>query len=387
LWFFIQRTITEEVRKFDFESNELTLHHASLKMTLNVARKPGSVKSFRRSRDSRTRGVTLLTILSIDLGGSHITCAAVRGREVLAEEGISTDARLLAENLNKISVMLHHCILASCVNKAELRGIAVGYCGIVDAKTGSILSTLNKYTDCGEIDLQAWAAREFQLPLRLENDACLALLGEVYAGAAQGAKDVVMITLGTGIGGAAMIGGRLLRSHAGQAGCLGGHLPVNLHGRRCTCGALGCAEAEASSAVLPTLCREHPAFAGSYLAQQEVLNFEALFRALDANDSVAEEVLNHCLHVWSVLTVGLIHAYGPELVLFGGGVMRRGTGLLDPIREYVGTHAWRTSRGLPRIARAQLGDRAALLGGMKLFDGPISEGVLQERQEGTHVRL
>jgi glucokinase len=328
-----------------------------------------------------------LTILSIDLGGSHITCAAVRDQEVLAEEVISTDAMLLAENLNEIAVMLRRCIVASRVSEAELRGIAVGYCGIVDAGTVSILSTLNKYTDCGEIDLRAWAAREFQLPLRLENDACLALLGEVYAGVAQGAKDVVMITLGTGIGGAAMIDGRLLRSHAGQAGCLGGHLPVNLHGRRCTCGAIGCAEAEASSAVLPILCREHPAFTGSYLAQQPVLNFETLFRAVDATDFVAKEVLNHCLHVWSVLTVGLIHAYGPELVVFGGGVMRRGAELLDPIREYVGAHAWRTSRGLPRIARAQLGDRAALLGGMRLFDGSISAGVLEPKQEGTHVRL
>ncbi len=74
----------------------------------------------------------------------------------------------------------------------------------------------------------------------------MALLGERYAGAGRGFDDIVMTTLGTGIGGAAMIGGKLLRGKHAQAGCLGGHIPVKFGGRQCTCGAIGCAEAEAS---------------------------------------------------------------------------------------------------------------------------------------------
>jgi len=74
----------------------------------------------------------------------------------------------------------------------------------------------------------------------------MALLGERHAGAAAGCDDVVMVTLGTGVGGAAMIGGRLLRGRHFQAGCLGGHLPVRFDGRRCICGAVGCVETEAS---------------------------------------------------------------------------------------------------------------------------------------------
>ena len=251
----------------------------------------------------------------------------------------------------------------------QLDGVALGFCGIVDGERNEILSTLDKYSDAVGVDLHGWAQQEFGLSLRIENDACMALLGEHRAGAAQSARDVVMITLGTGIGGAAMLGGRLLRSYAGQAGCLGGHLPVNFRGRRCSCGAVGCAESEASTAVLPILCREASGFDTSLLAAEPRLDFKALFRAVDAEDAVASGILDHCVSVWSALTVGLIHAYGPELVVFGGGVMQRGEALLEPIRAYVAEHTWGTKRGLPGIVAAQLGVRAALLGGGTLF-GP-----------------
>jgi glucokinase len=126
----------------------------------------------------------------------------------------------------------------------------------LESRTGEVLSTLNKFADIQQVDLSAWSARELGLPVRFENDARMALLGEHSAGAAQGAQDVVMVTLGTGIGGAAMLQGHLLHSRYGQAGCLGGHLTVNFRGRRCKCGAIGCAEAEASTSVLEEVCRE-----------------------------------------------------------------------------------------------------------------------------------
>lgn len=318
-----------------------------------------------------------VAVLSIDLGGSHIGCAVVEGDAILAELELPTSAGSLAGNLDRITEGLWHVAVRSGVRQRSLQGIAIGFCGIVDGSTGEILSTLDKYADATSQDLRAWAQREFGLPVRIENDACLALLGESFAGAARGARDVVMVTLGTGIGGAAMLEGRLLRSSAGQAGCLGGHLPVNFRGRLCSCGAVGCAEAEASTAVLPLLCHEHPGFPKSLLAQESELDFATVYRAADAGDTVAADIVVHCEQVWAALTVGLIHAYGPELVLFGGGVLQRGCRLLEPIRRYVEKHMWRTSRGVPRIESAALGSRAALLGGAALF------GVDRQRGGGS----
>ncbi|MGI8772120.1 MAG: ROK family protein, partial [Acidobacteriaceae bacterium] len=303
-----------------------------------------------------------MRVLGIDCGGSHLSCALIDDKKLLAHASLETAATSLREILPLLASTLRDLCRSCSVSVQSCSGLGIGLPVILEARTGAVLSTLNKYCDLPQIDLAAWSERELGLPIRFENDARMALLGEQFAGAAVGAQDVVMITLGTGIGAAAMLQGRLLHSRYGQAGCLGGHLTVNFRGRRCKCGAIGCAEAEASTAALADICREWPDFDRSTLANEGDLNFETLFRCKDAGDAVADEVLHHCLEVWSALTVSLIHAYGPELVLFGGAVMRRDAEILEPIRRYVATHMWRTIHGPPRIEAATLGSHAALFG-------------------------
>lgn len=179
--------------------------------------------------------------ISIDLGGSHATVAIVQGATVLASLEVTLDP---AENLRPVldvfAASIRDLLQRVRMDSAQCLGIALGFCGLADARTGRVLSTNKKYEDAPEIDFRAWSRENFGLPFAIENDARMALLGERYAGAARGCDDVVMITLGTGIGGAAMIEGKLLRGKHAQAGCLGGHLPAKVGGRACTCGAVGC---------------------------------------------------------------------------------------------------------------------------------------------------
>jgi glucokinase len=165
-----------------------------------------------------------------------------------------------------------------------------------------------------------------------------------------------------------MLQGKLLHSHFGQAGCLGGHLTVNYRGRRCSCGAVGCAEAEASTSVLAEICHATPDFENSSLAREDVIQFESLFRCKDNGDSVSIAVVQHCIEIWSALTVSLIHAYGPEVVVFGGAVMKRDEEILKPIRVFVAHNMWITTRGVPLIKAALLGSEAALFGAEALFE-------------------
>lgn len=309
-----------------------------------------------------------MRVLAVDCGGSHLSCALAEDKRLLAHTSVDTPATSLRDVLPVLARTLRDLCRSCGVPVRSCSGVGIGLPVILESSTGEILSTLNKYPDLPEIDLAAWSEREFGLPIKFENDARMALLGERIAGAAVGAEDVVMITLGTGIGGAAMLQGRLLHSRFGQAGNLGGHLTVNFRGRRCKCGAVGCAEAEASTAVLNDICREWPGFDRSALANEDNLDFEAVFRCKDSGDAVAREVLEHCLDVWSALTVSLIHAYGPELVLFGGAIMRQGEEILQPVRDYVAAHCWRTTRGLPRMETAMLGSQAALFGAAALFE-------------------
>jgi glucokinase len=303
-----------------------------------------------------------MSILAVDLGGTHATCAVVEGKRILARETVSLpgDASLQ----DALSVIAGP--LAGLRAGGPASGIGFGFCGLVDSRNTRVASTNGKYIDGPAIDLAGWAMAQFGLPLRLENDARLALLGECYAGAAQGETDVVMFTLGTGIGGVAMIDGRLLRGKHEQAGVLGGHTPVTLNGRRCTCGGLGCAESEASGWSLPLVASAWPGFAGSAFASRRI-DFENLFSWAAQGDRVAREILDHCLRVWGAAAVAAIHAFDPEVLVYGGGVMQSADAILPFLQDYVQKNSW-TPWGTVQVRAAQLGNDAALLGVVPLFE-------------------
>jgi len=308
---------------------------------------------------------------SIDLGGSHATIAVVQGAAVLASRELPMDASL---NLRPVLDQFADA-MRELAGKLELDpqlclGVALGFCGLADARIGRVISTNKKYDDAPEIDFRSWSRKEFGLPFAIENDARMALLGERHVGAARGYDNLVMITLGTGIGGAAMIEGKLLRGKHAQAGCLGGHLPAKVGGRVCTCGAVGCVEAEASGWALPLMAKEWNGFRESELARRERIDFRAVFELAQAGDRVATEVRDYCLQVWATASVGLIHAYDPEIIVIGGGVMRSAGMIVPYIQKFVHDHAW-TPWGKVRIVAAELGNNAGLFGAVPLLSGDV----------------
>ena len=308
--------------------------------------------------------------LAVDLGGSHATCAVVEGQEVLAAETAPVErARGLAGALPLIATALERAAAGAGLAPADCDGLALGFCGIVDPGSGRVLSTNAKYEDALDLDLVEWCEERVGVPLHIENDARLALLGERHAGAARGVDDVVMMTLGTGIGGVAMIDGRLLQGRHHQAGLLGGHLGAAFDGRPCTCGSTGCVEAEASTWALPEVCRGWPGFAverprrgsAGWISRPSS-------PGRTAGDRVAREVRDRCLRVWAAGAVSMIHAWDPEVLVIGGGVMRSAGAVLPFVREHVRRHAW-TPWGQVTVRAAELGEQAALLGAVPLVAG------------------
>lgn len=304
-----------------------------------------------------------MTFLGLDLGGSHAACTLVQGQTVLATEHLPfSDSTSFAAVEPQISAVLQRLAQSS---PEPVGGLGVGFAGLVDSRRNCVSSTNGKYEDAPAFDFDAWGRRTLGVPVRLENDARLALRGEMYAGAAQGVADVVMFTLGTGIGGVAAMDGKPLLGAHSQAGVLGGHVQVRAHGRRCTCGGHGCAESEAAGWSLPLVCREWPGFSASILSDTK-LDFKSLFDAAAAHDTVALQVLDHCLTVWGMMTVAAVHAFDPSLIVFGGGAMRAGDRILPFLQKYVDENTW-SPWGKAPIVRAQLDDHAAALGVPTLF--------------------
>ncbi len=307
--------------------------------------------------------------VSIDLGGSHATLAIVEDKRIHISREMAADSALgLRPLLPIFKTIIFEMLSELGVRTQDCIGLAMSFCAMTNRER--VVSTNGKFEDAPGIDLVEWCQTEFGLKFALENDARMALVGEWYAGAAQDADDVVMMTLGTGIGGAAMGNGKLFRTKQVQGGCLGGHIPVLFTGRPCTCGAVGCMEAEASGWALPLIAKEWPGFAESKLAKVGKVNFRAVFELADAGDHVARELRDRCLHVWACGTTGLIHAYGPERVIIGGGVMRSAGVIIPYIQQYVDKHAW-TPSGKVQVMAASLGNDAALLGAIPLLTGIV----------------
>jgi glucokinase len=311
--------------------------------------------------------------LAIDLGGTHATCGLVEDGRILAHEALDTDrAKSLNAVLPKICDVFRNLLKDTSLALQDFSGVAVGIAALVNSRAARVLATHGKYDDACGIDLCRWSREELGLPLRIENDARMALLGEYFAGAARGFSDVVMMTLGTGIGGVTMIEGKLLRGKHFQAGCLGGHFPVLFTGRPCTCGGIGCAEAEASGSSLAAVVNDWPEIRSSALAKYSDIGFKELFTEAAAGDHIACHIRDRCLKIWAADAVALIHAYDPEILVVGGGVMKSAEAILPAIKSHVNQHAW-TPWGKVQVRAAELGNNAALLGAVPLLNEFIAE--------------
>jgi glucokinase len=302
-----------------------------------------------------------MNILACDLGGTRMKIGVVCSGQVLAQASIPANSQAgLATGLPALKAAWLQLLRELKLNLSECAGISVAFPSLVDVASGRVLAEYGKYSDALELDLRDWAQRELGLPLAIENDARVALIGEWKHGAGRGSDSVVMMTLGTGLGTAAVIEGRVLRGKHGQAGVLGGHSTVRFGGRLCNCGNIGCAEAEASTAFLGELARTQADFATSKLANETTLDFAAVFEHAASGDACALRLRQHSLLVWATLVVNLIHFYDPEVVVMGGGIMASRDVILPFIQDYVDQHA-NSPWGKVRVVASELEDRAALV--------------------------
>ncbi len=305
----------------------------------------------------------IMSFLAADIGGTHIKLGIVRQGVVVARDAVpATAVEGFAAALDRIEVGWQRLFCSVQGGLGAIKGIGIAFPGLIHPQTGRILSSpVGKFDDARELDLDDWARRTFAMPLTVSNDANAALTGEWHYGAARGCRSVVMVTLGTGIGTSVIIDGVPLRGEHGQAGNLGGHFVQTLSPRPCPCGNVGCAESEASGWAVQQLARQDGRYAESALADEPSADLAAVFRCAAAGDELALRLREHCIGVWAGLAVSLIHAYDPELLVFGGGVMQSGEQIIPAIAAHVEKHAW-TPWGKVRIAAAALGNDAALLG-------------------------
>ncbi len=294
-------------------------------------------------------------VIGIDVGGTKIAFGAVSpAGDILARRTIATHPDdSFEQGIERLSAGIVALLADIGWSSDGIGGIGIGCPGPVDTERGVILSV---YT------LPGWSNRAFAAPMserfgtpvRLENDANAALLGEALAGAAKGKKSAVMLTLGTGVGGAVLLDGKIHHGANGAHPELG-HVPVLMEGPECPCGIRGCYEVIAAGPVI--------AEAGQAIG---LADSKAVFAAAAEGHVGAKEIIARVAKATEVAVWTILHTFLPEIILFGGGIADAHWPLFEAAAKKslaAATHA--PDEGVT-IARATLSNDAGIVGAASL---------------------
>ena len=305
--------------------------------------------------------------IGIDLGGTNIAAGVVdEGQHIVAEVSLPTGAERPAEAVvADICRAAEKAMEKAGITAAHCASVGIGSPGTCDSANGVVVRAYN--LGWFNVPVCSMVTARLGLPCHLSNDANCAALAETVAGAAVGCRNMMLITLGTGVGGGIIVDGRIV-SGLGGAGGEPGHSLLVLDGEPCTCGRRGCWEVYASATALIRQGREaaaaHPT---SLLNRYPELTGRDVFDAADAGDEAAQAVLERYYVYVAAGITDLVNILSPEMVLIGGGISRQGERLLRPIRRYVAANCFGGAKRLqPVIQAAQLGNEAGIIGAAAL---------------------
>lgn len=305
--------------------------------------------------------------LGVDLGGTNIACAVVTHEgEILGKSSIPT---ALPDAPEAIAARIVDCcrlaVEATGVDLSEIASVGIGTPGIANSQTGLVEYSCN--LGFQNTPLAQMVSQSLGKPVYLENDANAAALGEFAAGSGRGSSSLVAITLGTGVGGGAVMGGRLLTGF-NFAGAEMGHFVMRYDGEPCTCGRKGCFEAYCSATALIRQTRrameQHP---DSLMWQEsstlEAVNGRTAFDAMRLGDRAAKEVVDQYIRYLADGLTSIINIFQPEILCVGGGICNEGETLLAPVREIFDREDYaRDCQRRTSIVRATLGNDAGIIG-------------------------
>ncbi len=321
-------------------------------------------------------------IIGVDLGGTNIEAAAVRGGEVLASAKQKTRAREGAEAvIGHIEATVREMIEKADAEASDFDALCIGAPGTIDTERGVVRHAPN--LDWKDVALGEPLGERFGLPVFVDNDVNIGVLGEYAYGAGQGARDVVGIFVGTGIGGALVLGGQIHYGFRGGAGEVG-HTVVQPHGRRCGCGREGCVEAYASKTAMMKMIREEMDKGRTSIVPEVMeakgkhrLSSSVVDEALQQGDALMEEAVQTAQYHLGLLTANLVNTLDPEVIVFGGGLVEQlRAPFLEPVIETARAHyLLQQDAEKIRIVPSELGDDA----------GPVGAAVVAERRlEAIH---
>jgi glucokinase len=325
-------------------------------------------------------------VVAVDLGGTQIRTAILRGPKLLSRVSMLTGDDSSPQNVIPRMIDAVRQVLADAHLAIEdTAGIGIGAPGPLNGRTGYVFSPPN-LLNWENVPLRDLFAQEFGVPVFVDNDADVGALGEYMFGAGRGAQEMVYLTVSTGIGGGIISNGQLVVGATGMAGELG-HMSVDMHGPLCNCGNIGCLEVIASGTAIARRASElieqgrgealltyvlahqstdqaadTPTDRARALRERIRVNAQMVAEAAEAGVPEAKEIITVAARALGIGLVNIIHIFNPERIILGGGVVQMGPLLLQPAQRMVDKHTMPMPRAAVNIVQAELGSDVGLVG-------------------------
>ncbi|MDQ0175187.1 ROK family glucokinase [Bacillus chungangensis] len=308
-------------------------------------------------------------LIGIDLGGTTTKLA------FLTEEGfilrkweIPTDITNNGERIvPNITYSLQEKLAEMNQTKKNVLGIGIGAPGAIDHENGIVFEAVNLGWKEGYA-LKENLAKAVGLPVILDNDANCAALGEMWTGAGKGAKDLICVTLGTGVGGGIITNGQVVHGIKGAGGEIG-HMTIDpFEGYQCNCGKRGCLETVASATGIVRIAKDQlssfnkASVLKTIMINEREISAKDVFDAMRAGDELAREIVNRFAFYLGLAIANLGNVLNPEAIIIGGGVSKAGDTLLNPVKKYFSAFTFSTVRESSHVSIASLGNDAGVVG-------------------------
>lgn len=308
-------------------------------------------------------------VLAVDIGAGHVTAGVVspRGRILFSESMETHDPARPAGLLGRLEELLQRQVQQAKERKVELAGIGIGSPGIVNSRLGVVVAAGNLPELFG-----AHLAERFQsafgLPVYVENDVNALALGEMRFGVAQGQKNFIVFALGTDLGGGVVLDGKLIPG-ANFIAAEFGHLTLDLHGKKCVCGGVGCAREWVSGAGLAERAREllpDDSRAISLAGERSRVSAAEVFRAAGQGDAAAAELVEEFGRRFGALVANVMKVLDPEVVVLGGEVCRSEPQILNLVARWT-RHYYFPIPQLPEFRLSRFSKATSILGPTAAF--------------------
>lgn len=305
-------------------------------------------------------------VVGVDLGGTKISTALSNlNGEVISQTTVPTNANEgEIPVLNRIIDSVDKVIKDGGATYNDIKGIGIGSPGPLDAEKGVIIYTPN--LPFKNFNLVDPLKKKFGVPVFIDNDANVATIGEFMFGAGRGAKNVVFFTVSTGVGGGAVLDGKIYRGHTSNALEIG-HMTVNPDGPRCNCGNIGCVEATSSGTAIGKRGQEaiNSKVETSLRKYENVTSYEVFVEAA-AGDEVCKDIITNALNYLGIAIANAVSIFDPEVIIIGGGVSKAGNIVFDTVRKVVDKRCFKSMAESVRIVPAGLGTDAGVIGAVAL---------------------